>query len=373
MTLYLVVRPDRSGDLSASNIVVLASEADLLRNWLAPDLPDGAILDFIEVATLTELVAATHQLFFPNPPSFNAVFISDAYNGPGLHTNPVTLIAFESQALVLTDDGQAFLGYPGPDARPPQPSPPRPVPPAEPSDPDDPSGPVMPYDPSDFQLVVPRALGVDQIADFNGASLIVFSGSATERKIADFFQASGMEYQPVLFTSDADMLSAFQAGRGDALAVRFGDRALASLPDPSQYIVIDPSPNPAYVNSVALLYEAGLGRAADTGGLNFWIDRVEAGSNLLELAANFLESNEFTTRFGDDDGMAADQFVNVMYQNVLGRPGEGEGVAYWISVMANGATREEVLVGFALSPENAQGTPLTALHQTSPGGWEFVV
>ncbi len=79
-----------------------------------------------------------------------------------------------------------------------------------------------------------------------------------------------------------------------------------------------PAP-PSYVQTVGLIYEAGLGRAADAGGLNFWIDRYEAGTSLEAIGGGFLDSAEFTSRYGDDDAMTPTRFVTVMYQNVLGR------------------------------------------------------
>ena len=40
------------------------------------------------------------------------------------------------------------------------------------------------------------------------------------------------------------------------------------------------------------------------------------------------------------------------YLNVLDRPADAEGFAYWSAQMANGLSASEVLVWFAESPEN---------------------
>ncbi|MEO1458129.1 MAG: DUF4214 domain-containing protein, partial [Pseudomonadota bacterium] len=50
--------------------------------------------------------------------------------------------------------------------------------------------------------------------------------------------------------------------------------------------------------TVALLYEAGLGRAAEFDGLNFWIDQRENGLDDLGLAELFVQSEEFTNLVG---------------------------------------------------------------------------
>ena len=105
---------------------------------------------------------------------------------------------------------------------------------------------------------------------------------------------------------------------------------------------------------VVRLYEAALDRLPDQGGLNFWIDAVQDGRSLSELARGFLGSGEFRARFGDmaDNGA----FVDRLYQNVLGRAGEAEGRKFWIDSMNNGAGRADVLVSFSESAENKAGT-----------------
>jgi len=133
----------------------------------------------------------------------------------------------------------------------------------------------------------------------------------------------------------------------------------------------DPTPVPGYVQNVALLYEAGLAREADLGGLNYWIDRHQDGLDLITMAGHFLESAEFTQRFGDDDVMSPAQFVDLLYRNVLDRPGEAGGVAFWEQQLALGASKERVLLEFAVSPENVAGSTVGQLTEVAPGEWIF--
>ena len=105
---------------------------------------------------------------------------------------------------------------------------------------------------------------------------------------------------------------------------------------------------------VARLYEAALDRLPDQGGLNFWIDAVQDGRALAELARGFLDSAEFQSRFGDVSSNGA--FVDQLYLNVLGRAGEAGGRQFWVDSLNSGASRSDVLVAFSESAENKAGT-----------------
>jgi len=106
---------------------------------------------------------------------------------------------------------------------------------------------------------------------------------------------------------------------------------------------------------VARLYEAALDRLPDQAGLNFWIDAVQDGRPLSELARGFLGSGEFRARFADTADNGA--FVDRLYANVLGRAGEAEGRKFWVDSLDRGAaSRADVLVAFSESAENKAGT-----------------
>lgn len=97
------------------------------------------------------------------------------------------------------------------------------------------------------------------------------------------------------------------------------------------------------------LYGAAFGRGADSVGLSGWVDMVDAGAVSLTSAANgFLGSAEFAQRYGQLDDVG---FVTRLYSNVLGRNPDAAGLDGWVSKLANGASRAEVLVGFSESAE----------------------
>jgi V8-like Glu-specific endopeptidase len=124
--------------------------------------------------------------------------------------------------------------------------------------------------------------------------------------------------------------------------------------------------------NIALLYEAALNRQAEPDGLNYWIDRLEGGTSLHTMADLFMASAEFVASFGNPDMLSDSAFVDLLYDNVLGRDGDAEGFAYWVDSLAAGSGRDRVLIDFALSPENEEGSPyVKTLFEDNAGNWMF--
>ncbi|MGF1444816.1 MAG: DUF4214 domain-containing protein [Pikeienuella sp.] len=127
---------------------------------------------------------------------------------------------------------------------------------------------------------------------------------------------------------------------------------------------------------VALLYEAALDRDLniDEDGLNFWIDAREAGFGIVELAGFFLESSEFEESFGDVDALSDEAYVDLLYQNVLDREGDAQGVAFWLGELAReDFGRDNLLAAFSISVENAETSAfIDSLAEVSAGTWAFV-
>lgn len=97
------------------------------------------------------------------------------------------------------------------------------------------------------------------------------------------------------------------------------------------------------------LYQAFFLRAPDSSGYQYWVNRRLAGRTLVSIASQFAASSEFTNRYGT---LTNQQFVNLVYENVLGRLGDPGGRAYWTNKLDNGtATRGSVMVGFSESSE----------------------
>ncbi|MES2898173.1 MAG: DUF4214 domain-containing protein [Pseudomonadota bacterium] len=99
------------------------------------------------------------------------------------------------------------------------------------------------------------------------------------------------------------------------------------------------------------LYQAAFDRAPDQAGVGFWINALDKGQSLQAVAAAFTQSAEFKAVFGMAPTNA--EFVAKLYMNILHRPGDSAGIAFWTETLdQNRATVAEVLVGFSESQEN---------------------
>ncbi|MEM9147832.1 MAG: DUF4214 domain-containing protein [Pseudomonadota bacterium] len=125
---------------------------------------------------------------------------------------------------------------------------------------------------------------------------------------------------------------------------------------------------------IAYLYEAGLNRDGniDLPGLNFWIDVLEGGAAVRDIAGAFLTSNEFTEAFGAVDTLSDLALVEELYRNVLDREGEQAGIDFWTGQLGRPeVTREDMLIAFAESTENMVGSPDTATLVRDVDDWVF--
>jgi outer membrane protein assembly factor BamB len=109
--------------------------------------------------------------------------------------------------------------------------------------------------------------------------------------------------------------------------------------------------------SVVRLYKAYLNRLPDAGGWRYWLGLRRSGIGVLDIAANFGASSEFTGRYGglDDEG-----FVRLAYRNVLRRAPDQGGLDFWMGQLASGHTRSWVMVGLCESSEHQARTAKTS-------------
>lgn len=99
---------------------------------------------------------------------------------------------------------------------------------------------------------------------------------------------------------------------------------------------------------VSRLYSAYFLRPPDKSGLTYWVNKSRAGTRLYAISSNFAASSEFQRRYGS---LTNRQFVQLIYQNVLGRSPDAAGLSYWTRQLDSGATRGRVMVGFSESSE----------------------
>lgn len=98
------------------------------------------------------------------------------------------------------------------------------------------------------------------------------------------------------------------------------------------------------VAPVARLYFAYFLRVPDYGGLLHWVTFADANS-LSAVSDAFAASPEFANRYGSTDNGG---FVQLVYQNVLGRAPDPAGQAHWTSQLEDGAmSRGDVMLAFS--------------------------
>ena len=131
-----------------------------------------------------------------------------------------------------------------------------------------------------------------------------------------------------------DMLSGFKR-------LEFEDGVLALDTDPGD------TAGQAY-----RLYQAAFARVPDMPGVAYHMNDMESnGLSVVQIARNFIASPEFKTQYGENP--TEDEYINLLYQNVLGRtPGQFE-IDYYKERFESGTTDwNTTLVFFAESPEN---------------------
>lgn len=105
---------------------------------------------------------------------------------------------------------------------------------------------------------------------------------------------------------------------------------------------------------VVRLYRAFFLRDPDTPGMAYWWDQVNGKRSLARIADIMAATPEFQSRYGS---LTNSQYVDLVYQNVLGRPADSAGKAFWVGELDSGRrNRGDVMVGFSESPEYKAAT-----------------
>lgn len=103
---------------------------------------------------------------------------------------------------------------------------------------------------------------------------------------------------------------------------------------------------------VARLYTV-FDRMPETGGLQYWIDKLAAGTTFQTIANTFSQSSEFAQRYNAVDNTG---FAQQLYSTILHRNGDQGGIDYWKGQLDQGMSRGTAMVQFTNSTENHQLT-----------------
>jgi hypothetical protein len=86
-----------------------------------------------------------------------------------------------------------------------------------------------------------------------------------------------------------------------------------------------------HVQAVQNLYVAYFGRPADTAGLDYWTNVVEANKGVTTaVSAAFAKETEYTDLF---KGLNNGQVVDKIYTNMFGHAADAAGRAYWVKLL----------------------------------------
>lgn len=100
---------------------------------------------------------------------------------------------------------------------------------------------------------------------------------------------------------------------------------------------------------VTRLYEVCLNRIPDESGKADWVKRLETKAMTgVQVASGFVFSDEFKNK-----NLCNEDYVEQLYEAFMGRTSDLTGKQYWLELLKEGTTREEVFNGFALSEEFA--------------------
>ncbi len=100
-------------------------------------------------------------------------------------------------------------------------------------------------------------------------------------------------------------------------------------------------------NFVTRLYQVVLQREPDAEGLNNWVTYLTSGNGTgADVAHDFYLSKEMMNR-----NLSKEQYVDLIYQGMLGRGADPAGKANWVAALDAGASYEYVFAGFVGSQE----------------------
>ncbi|MEI4264146.1 DUF4214 domain-containing protein [Roseovarius sp. D0-M9] len=92
---------------------------------------------------------------------------------------------------------------------------------------------------------------------------------------------------------------------------------------------------------ITAIYIAYYDRAPDPAGLQFWVDKVQGGRSLTQVASDFSAAAETTAKypfFNAPVVTSAETFIASIYTNLFGRTPDAAGQAFWSAQLSSGST-----------------------------------
>ncbi|MCP3992975.1 MAG: DUF4214 domain-containing protein [Actinomycetia bacterium] len=144
--------------------------------------------------------------------------------------------------------------------------------------------------------------------------------------------------------SDADV---------ESMDIQVHDGILADI-TPGTFL----TPCTQLTDSVYRLYTAYFLRDPDPSGWAYWLGIYGSGpnTNLEVVSDSFVQSAEFTQRYGS---LTNEEFVTLVYNNVLDRDPDPVGFDHWVTALNNGYLRGSMMIAFSESEEYVLKTGTT--------------
>lgn len=106
----------------------------------------------------------------------------------------------------------------------------------------------------------------------------------------------------------------------------------------------------AEISEVDHLYEEVLGRNPDPEGLTYWVKQMSQGAILADVAQAFAQSAEFKRLYGTP---SEEQLVQELYEAILGRDADAPGLSYWTEkLVVHDMTEGQLIVSLMQSAES---------------------
>ncbi|RZI43630.1 DUF4214 domain-containing protein [Herbaspirillum sp. HC18] len=105
---------------------------------------------------------------------------------------------------------------------------------------------------------------------------------------------------------------------------------------------------------VANLYVALFGRAPERDGLGYWVQQLDAGKTVAQIAQDMY--NTEPARANYPTFLTNSEIIGRFYTNVLGRTADADGLAYWTAKLNAGQTKGSVINEMITAVTSFNGT-----------------
>lgn len=122
-------------------------------------------------------------------------------------------------------------------------------------------------------------------------------------------------------------------------------------------------------NEIIEVYIASFNRAPDADGLTYWVTNMsDNGLSISEVASSFFDSQEVKDLY--PTGTSDEDFINTVYNNVLGRTADSDGLSYWLGEMQKGISKDKMIISVingAKASTGSEADKLLLLNKSEVG------